>query len=859
MDQEMRFHLEMEVEANLRRGMPLRQARKEALLSFGGVERFKEQARDERGGRVLDDLSQDLRFTLRKLRRSPGFTVVVVLTLALGVGANTAIFTLVDSILLRPLPFPSPDRLVRVYQTAPERGAFRGTLSLPDGRDLGERSRMVSALGMYSTLPSGLIFTGGNQARELATAYVSGGFFPALAVSALYGRTLLPEEEEGDNLVVVLSHAFWLQETGGDPSVVGTTLDMEGIGFRVVGIMPPDFAFPDPDVEIWTFLTVIDPTSIPLQLRSVRILNALARLAPGVGLEEAQAELSANAQRIQEEFAEGRPPEVVGASLVPLQEAMVGDARLALVVLLGAVGLILLIACANVANLLLARGIGRGQEMALRAALGAGRSRLARQLLTESVLLGLVGGGAGLVLAFLGVEAFVGRSLEFLPRTWEVEIRWEVLLFTLGISLLTGLVFGLLPALTGARTSPAQGLREGPNRGSTGGGERRVRQVLVAAQVAIAIVLLVGAGLMARSLASLQNVDPGFRSQGLLGVTLSLSDILFREEEEYMGAYRTLLERYRELPGVEGAASIRYLPMRGSGEQADYTVVGQPPPPQGQEPSAWLLQVSQDLFQVMGIPLLAGRTFSADDRAEPPLVVVVNETLARGAFGGEDPVGQRLALWGLEAEVVGVVGDVHQEGLREPPVPTAYVHQEQIPRSAMTFVLRTAGNPLQLAGAARQVVTELDPGQAISAIESVEEVVEGSTARTRFVTILLGSFALLAFVLAALGIYGVVAYLVARQQHEIGIRLALGARPHAALGLIFRRGLTPVFLGLGMGVLLAVPLTRILGGLLFQVGTGDPASYLTGATLLLVAALVATLVPARRALRWNPGSLLRRE
>jgi predicted permease len=859
MDQEMRFHLEMEVEANLRRGMPLRQARREALLRFGGVERFKERARDERGGRVLDDLSQDLRFTLRKLRRSPGFALVVLLTLALGIGANTAIFTLVDSILLRPLPFPAPDRLVRVYQTAPERGAFRGTLSLPDGRDLGERSRMVSALGMYSALPSGLIFTGGDQPRELATAYVSGGFFPALAVSALYGRTLLPEEEEGDNHVVVLSHAFWLQEAGGDPSVVGTTLDMEGIAFRVVGIMPPDFAFPDPDVEIWTFLTVIDPSSIPLQLRPVRILNALARLAPGVGLEEAQAELSAIAQRIQEEFAEGRTPEVVGASLVPLQEAMVGDARLALVVLLGAVGLILLIACANVANLLLARGIGRGQEMALRAALGAGRSRLAMQLLTESVLLGLVGGGTGLVFALLGVEAFVARGGELLPRTWEVGIRWEVLFFTLGISLLTGLVFGLLPAATAARTDPSQGLRRGPLRGSTAGGQQRVRQTLVVAQVAVAVVLLVGAGLMTRSLVSLQNVDPGFRAEGLLGVTVSLSDVLFREREEYMGAYHTLLERYRTLPGVEGAASIRYLPMRGSGEQVTYTVVGRAPPPRGQEPTAWTLQVSQDLFQVMGIPLLAGRSFSPDDRAEPPLVTVVNETLAREAFNGEDPVGQRLAFWGYEAEVVGVVGDVHQEGLRESPLPTAYIHQEQVARSAMTFVLRTAGRPLQMAGPARQVVAELEPNQAITAIESVEEVVHGSTARARFITLLLGSFAILAFVLAALGIYGVVAYLVARQLHEIGIRLALGARPSEAMGLVLRRGLAPVVLGLVLGVALSLPLTRPLGGLLFQVGAGDPASYLSGASLLLAAALVATLVPACRALRANPGSLLGQE
>jgi predicted permease len=564
------------------------------------------------------------------------------------------------------------------------------------------------------------------------------------------------------------------------------------------------------------------------------------------------------AQGIEEEFAEGTP-EVVGARLVPLREALVGDARQALLVLLGAVGLILVIACANVANLLLARGIGRGQEMAVRAALGARRSRLVRQLLTESLVLSLLGGGFGLLLAYVAVEAFVGRGGDLLPRAWEVEMRWEVLLFALGISLVTGLVFGLLPAATGSRSDPAQGIREGPSRGSTAGGQQRMRQTLVGAQVAVAIVLLVGAGLMARSLASLQNVDPGFRPEGLLGVTVSLSDVRFREQDEYMGAYHAVLDRYRQIPGVQGAASIRHLPMRGSGEQADYTVSGQAPPPEGQEPQVRLLQVSADIFQVMGIPMLSGRTFSADDRAGSPWVAVINQTLAGEAFGGEDPVGRILSIYGNELQVIGVVGDVRQETLRDLPRTTLYLHQEQVPRSAMTFVLRTAGNPLQVAGAARQVITELEPDQAISAIESVEEVVSGSTARSQFITLLLGCFALLAFTLAALGIYGVVAYLVACQLHEIGIRLALGAKPSEAMALVFRRGLMPVVLGLALGVLLALPLTRFLGGLLFQVGATDPVAYVAGTVLLMGAAMAATVIPARRALRGNPGNLLRQE
>ncbi len=858
MSEEMRFHLEMEVKANLREGMPPEEARRAALLAFGGVERFKERARDARGGRTLDDLALDFRYTLRKLARAPGFTLAVLLTLALGIGANTAVFTLVHDILLEPLPFPAPEELVRVYRTAPERGALEGSHSLLDARDLDLRSTTVQGFAAYSTLPSDLVFTGGEEAREISTAYVSGSFFPVLGVPAQVGRTLLPEEEEGDNRLLVLSHGFWMREFGGDPGVVGRPLDMEGLAFRIVGVMPPGFAFPDPEVEVWTFLTVIPAHSIPLHLRFVRILNAVARLEEDVSLSEAEGELSALAQGIQEETAEGGG-EVTGARLVPLQDAVVGEVRLALLVLLGAVGLILILACANVANLLLARGIGRGREMALRAALGAGRRRLVRQLLTESLILGIAGGGLGLILAAVGVEVFVSRSAGLLPRSWEVGVQWQVLLFGLLVSVLTGLLFGLLPALTGADRDPAGSLRDGSARGSTAGGHRRLRQGLVVAQVSVALVLLVGAGLMIRSLTSLSRVDPGFRARGLLSVTISLSDALFQERDTYMAAYHDLLDRFGSLPGVRGAGAIRFLPMRGSGEQFDYTVAGRAPPPEGQEPQAWTLQVSSELFRVMGIPLLAGRSFGPEDIIGAPSVTVINETLAREAFQGEPAVGRTLLLAGDEVEIIGVVGDVHQESLRDPPVPTAYLHQEQVSRSAMAFVLRTDGEPLALAGSLRQAVAGFHPGQPISEILDVTAVVGESTARSRFLTLLLGFFAFLAFVLAGLGIYGVVAYLVARQVREMGIRLALGARPGEAVGLLLRRGLSPVLLGLAVGMALALPLSGFLEGLLFGVGARDPGSFLGGSLLILLVGLLATLIPARRALRVNPVDLLRQE
>jgi len=858
MSEEMRFHLEMEVKTNLEKGMSPDQARREALLAFGGVERFKERARDQRGGRVLDDLWQDGKLTVRKLVRAPGFTLVILLTLGLGIGANTAIFSVVNSILLRPLPYPSSHRLVRVFQASPDRNSSRGSFSLMDGRDWAQRSGSLESLGLYSTLAGGLVFTGGDEARVVETAYVTPGFFETLGMAPLHGQILPPEEEYGDNRLLVLSHGYWLREHGGDPNAVGRSLDMEGQMYRVVGIMPPDFAFPSPEVEAWTFLTVIPEASIPLHNRGVRFLNAVGRLGPEISREEAEAELSSVARGLEEEYPEVNTG-IVQAALVPLQEFLVGDVRLALLVLLGAVGFILIIACANVANLLLARGIGRGQEMALRGALGAGRPRLLRQLLTESVVLGLLGGGIGVLISVLGVDLLVKGSAGLLPRAWEVQAHGEVLLFSLGLSLLTGLAFGLLPALAGSRVGLSQELKDGSNRGSTASGQGRLHQGLVVAQVAVAVLLLVGAGLMVRSLERLRSVDPGFDPEGLLAVSLVLSDSRYTERADYMGLYHRILEQYRALPGVEGVGVIRYLPFHGSGETLGYTVPGTAAPPPGQEPRAWMLQVDEDLFDVMGIPLLEGRSFSADDQPEGPMVLVINRTLARTAFPNGGAVGGVLQVGGGEARVVGVVGDVHQENLRDAPRPTVYIYQEQLPRIGMTFVLRTTDDPLQFAADARRVVQELDPDQPISSIQAVEEVVYGSTAQTGFFAFLLGAFALLAFILAVIGIYGVVAHLVARQLNEVGIRMALGARPFEATKVIVRRGLAPVLPGLVLGVFLAFLLTRFMQGLLFSVTTGDPFSYLGGAVLLAAAAVAATLIPAIRAMRVDPARLLRYE
>jgi len=858
MDDEMRFHLEMEVQDNLRAGMGPGEARRRAVLAFGGLERFKERAREERGGRLLDEWMQDFKLAFRKIVRAPAFALVILVTMGLGIGANTAIFTVVDSILLRPLPYPSPDRLVRVYTAAPERNVTRGAFSLLNGRDWAAESRTMVAFGLYTTMPGGLVHTDGVEAREVSTAYVTPGFFQALDLAPLFGQVLREEDEYGDNRALVLSYRFWTRELGADPTVVGRTLDMEGEPYRVAGVMPPAFAFPSPDVEAWTFLTVIPETSIPLHNRGVTFLNAVARLRRDVSAAEAEAELSAIAQGLEGQYP-GTNRGVVSATVVSLRDSMVGEARPALLLLLAAVGFILLIACANVANLLLARGVGRAQEMALRAALGARRGRMIRQLLTESTALGLMGGTVGLGLAVLGVRLLVRGSAGLLPRAWEVEPNVGVLLFGLLLSLLTGLVFGLLPALTGSRTDLNRELKEGPSRGTTAGGQSRIRRGLVMAQVAVAVVLLVGAGLMIRSLGELRNVDPGFDPDGLLAVSLILSDVRHSERADYMNLYHRILEGYEALPGVEGAAVIRYLPFRGSGETLTYSASGQPSPLPGQEPRAWMLQASEDLFQVMRVPLLDGRVFTPEDGPESPLAVVINETLEAQAFPEGGAVGSTLEFGGMPAQVVGVVGDIHQESLQEAPRPTVYVHQEQIPRIGMTFLIRTSGDPAGLIPSARRVVLEADPDQPVSFVGPVADVVRGSTAETGFLAFLLGAFALLAFSLAVVGIYGLVAHLVATQLNEIGVRLALGSAPGEAFKLVLFRGLAPVFPGLAVGVVLAWILSRFMTDLLFAVEPGDPTSYVAGSVLLAGAATLATLVPAFRAMRLDPAKLLRYE
>lgn len=798
----------------------------------------------------------DLRYAVRQLVKHPGFTVVAVLTLALGIGATTALFTVVNGVLVRPLPYPNPDQLQLLFAVYPERGENRGTLSRPDFDDWARRSGTVERMGLYTTLPGNLVLSGDEGARELRTAHVSWGLLPTLGVKPAVGRVFREEDETGNPFVVVLGHGFWIRQFGGDSSVVGRTVTLSDKSFEVIGVMPAGFGFPDPDIDAYTLLAIIPRENIPMQLRFVRFLHAVGRLGHDVTPDQARQELSTIALALSQEYPQANEG-LEAADLVPLRDWVVGNVETALLILFGAVGLVLLIASVNVANLLLARGISRSRELAVRTALGAGRKRIVRLLVTESTVLGLVGGAVGCALAFWGVDVLLRRSAGVIPRAGEVAPDATVFGFALGVSLLAVLVFGLLPAWSAVRADPARQLGEaGGDRGAT---RLRARGGLVAAEVAIALVLLVGAGLLIRSLWTLGDVNPGFQPKGALAVTLTIPTSRYPERADFLGQHDRLLTGFRAIPGVTTVGSIRYLPMRGTGEQLTWEVPGAPAVPSSERRTADALQVTPDVFRALGVPLVAGRSVSDEDLAGGPLAIVVNQTLAQQAYPGEAAVGRGLHVFGVDATIVGIVGDVHQRQLEAAPRATVYVPLKQIPRRAMTFVLRTDGDPLQLAMAAQRAVQSADPDQAITELTTLEAVVHDSIARPRFFTLLLSLFAALAVVLAAVGIYGVLAFAVRQRTREIGLRMALGADHRETLLLVVRQGMRPAMLGLAIGVAAAVALTRLMSGLLFEVRPFDPVTFGVVVVLLALVALAACWIPGRRATGVDPMEALRYE
>jgi predicted permease len=808
----------------------------------------------------IDEVKQDVRFALRTLAKNRGFTAVAVLTLALGIGANSAIFSVVNGVLLKPLPFPQPEQLLRIYQVESVNGTtVPGEISavnLDDWR--ARRNRLATVSGyMYREGQSGTDLTGIGEPQRINTTFIEPGFWTTLGVRPQLGR--VPRDEEmvrgSNDKLVVLGHEFWQRQFGGASSVIGQRITLGGASYEIVGVMPAGFRFPSPTVQMYIPYSTIPDDAIP-RTRPVRSLAGIARMKPGVTLGQATAELNGIARGLAEQYPENR--NLAAATAVSLQESIVGKVQTSLFVLLGAVGFVLLIASVNLASLLLARASARERELAIRAALGAERIRLVRQLFTESLVLAVAGGALGLVVAQLGARALLVLAAGQLPRADDVGLDASVLMFTAGVAILTGVVFGLVPAIRASRPELQHSLREG-TRGSTRG-MGRLRSGLVVAEVALAMILVIGAGLMTRSFIKLLQVDLGFRPEQRVAVNFSISTARHQTTEAMLNVYRGVLDKVRSVPGVIAAGVIRDLPFRGEGETFRFLTPSITPGPGGERPQATLMFTSEGFFEAMGIPLLAGRDLSRQDRRGSPLVFVINQAFAKKYFPNQNAVGQWLTAGDTTRyPIVGVVGDVRQTAVDEAPVPRAYVSVYQITRVRMNLVARTREDPTVMIKRIHDAIRSVDPLQTITASYPLDQAIGEAVARPRLLVVLLGLFGAMGLVLGALGIYGVLAYLVTQRTREIGVRVALGAQTSDVLRMVLGSGLRLAAIGVGLGLVGALLLTRLMQGVLYGVTATDPLTFGLVAVGLLVVAGFASWIPARRAVRVDPLVALRAE
>ena len=795
---------------------------------------------------MLDELRQDISYGVRALRSAPAFTLTALVTLAVGIGANAAIFSVVRTALLDPLPFADADRIVRAYHANRSSGVLRGTVSEPNFLDWQRSSQTAETMGAFWYVDglSGIDLTGSGDPERLSSTLVTDGFFQTLGSPPVAGRTLISDDHvPGRNRVVVISHGLWTRRFGADPSIVGRSITLNKEPFVVVGVMPAAFTYPaGRNIDVWIPLSYFGPDQIG-RARASGFLGVIARLKPGVTEPQFRDELSGIAGRLARDYPENQG--FTSVTTTPIDESIVGELRRPLLVLMAAVGMLLLIACVNIAGLLLARASGRQSELAVRAALGAGRGRIARQLVTESLLLAMAGGACGIMVAFAAVRAFAAWGVTDLPRPGAIRVDGVILAFTAGLSIASGLIFGVLPALR-ASTNLEQSLRSGA-RGSVGGAGQRLRSALVVVEVALAVVLVVGAALSAKSFVRLVAVNPGFRPANALVVTISVPSVQH---------YVAILDAVRAIPGVEAAGSIRDLPLQGKGEMVRPDIARRPTPPGG---SAIVQRhhISQDYFKAMGIPLIAGRIFEPADRVGSGPVVMINEEFARRTWPGEDAVGKALRFGQTEIRVIGVVADVRQGGLSEPLEPAMYLHALQQFRSRMTIVVRTSGDPLRYADTVRRVIWSKNPDQTITAVTTLDAVMGRSVARPRLLAWLLGVFGGIGLTLGALGIFGVLAYAVSQRRREIGVRVALGASPRSVLRLILVQGMLLAIAGVVIGAIGAALLTRSMESVLFVIEPSDPWTFAQVIGVLLATAAFASWLPARRALAIDPVTALR--
>jgi predicted permease len=807
----------------------------------------------------MDRLLQDIRYALRALARSPGFTAVALLTIALGIGANAAMFSIVNGVLLRPLPYTQPDDLVLLYHSNPRTGEMEGGISYQDLQDWRARTRSLTTVAGFASVPT--ILTGRGEPIEFEMSYVTEEFFNVLGLPTAYGRPLLQEDFRLQQRHAVISDGLWRGILGADPAAIGNSILLRGEPFTVVGVMPPTMGHPTPETRVWIPQSLVEDNmfSTGPPTRKDRYLSAVGRLAPGADAAQAQRELTAISQDLAATYPESNE-DWTAAAAVPLHSAVVGDVDQALLIILIVVGFILLIGCANLANLLLARGSARSREIAIRTALGAGRMRIVRQLLTESLVLALLGGVLGLLLSFWGVQTILGLSADTLPRVDDVRIDARVIGFGLLLTLGTGLLFGLLPALRIASTDPQKQLRGG--RGTLGSGTQRLRSTLVIAEVTLAVVLVIGAGLMARSFLELRSVDPGFDAERVLTVTMQLNFAGIPEEE--IGSFlvsrrEEIIERVGAVPGVVEVGMINAFPLRDEGFEHEYARADGRDAQSTAPVRAETRYVSPDYIRAMGIPLQRGEPLPEQVTPGAPIPMLISESAARRYWPGEDPVGRVLDAGWAEVVVTGVVGDVRQLGLTREASPAVYLPQLVAPRIMATLAVRTAGDPAALAAPIRQAIQELDPNQPIRSISPLRGVMSESIARDRFFTVLFAVFGGLALVLAGVGIYGVLAYSVTQRIHEIGLRMALGAQAGNVLRLVVGGGMLLVGAGVVLGTVAALLLTRVLEAQLYGISTTDPIAFAAALGFLVAVALLASYVPAHRATRVDPMIALRGE
>jgi putative ABC transport system permease protein len=853
--EELESHLAFHVEDNLRAGMTPEAARRDALLKLGGVESVKEQVRDRRGVPVLEHLARDFRFGVRMLRKDPSFTAIAVLTLALGIGANTAIFSVVNAVLLRPLPFPQAENLVLVWATSADRP--NDVASYPDFEDWKAHGRSFESMAAFTT--RGVILEGGDRSESVEAIQATPGFFETLRIQPALGRAFRPEEAEaGASHVALLSDGAWKSRFASRPDIVGQTLRANESTFTIVGVMPPGFKFsPDGVEQIYTPLAR-DPS------RNHGFLRVLGRLRSRVPLARAQAEMNVIASRLAKEYP--KTNDGVGARVVPLVTAMVGKGRTGLLIFLGVVAVVLVIACINVAALMSARSATRQRELTVRAALGASRRRLLQQLLTESTLLALAGGLLGLLLASWGTRLLVALLAQSfpIPRLENTHIDGWVLLFTLVLSLATGILFGSVLAVPAASPDLNEVLRESSRTATEGAGGRRARSILVIAEVSLALVLLSGAGLLLKSLLVLRNTAPGFETENLLAAGFTLPKDRFSNDTERWRFHDELLERVEKLPGVRSAALVANLPMGGGSDSQGFHIVGQPDPADGTFKANFNI-VSAGYFFTMGIPVRAGRELTAEDSANAPGVVVVNQTAARTFWPGGDALGKQITVPGVGVNsvltVVGVTGDVRQTGLGTTPQPEIFLNSAQPgpPWFWRVLVVRTTGDPAALAEPIRSLAHSLYRDVPIVKLQTMDDILSGTLAQPRVYALLLGFFASLALVLAAVGLYGVVSYTVTQRLHELGIRMALGAERGDVVRLVLRQGLGLTLAGTVIGLAGGLAVTQLLTHALPGVQSGDPMMFAAIVLLLTGVALTASYLPARRGSRVEPVVTLRYE